>query len=65
MMRKRDKRGRVVKRIPGEYSNKVYSCRVTESEYKVLRKARNMGIDVRDVLVSEIRKRVLDEVYQK
>lgn len=57
-MHKRDKRGRVVKRVPGEYSDKVYSCRVTESEYKLIRKARNLGIDAREVMLSEIRKRV-------
>lgn len=57
-MRKRDKRGRVVKRVPGEYSDKVYSCRVTESEYKLIHKARNLGIDAREVMLSEIRKRV-------
>lgn len=55
-MRKRDNLGRIVKRVKGEYSNKVYSCRVTESEYQLLRKARALGIDTRDVLLSEVRR---------
>ena len=57
-MHKRDKRGRVIKRVPGEYSDKVYSCRITESEYKLIREARKYGIDAREVMLSEIRKRV-------
>jgi hypothetical protein len=58
---KRDERGRVAQRVPGKYSDKVFACRVTESEMALIRKARKMGIDVRGVLLSEIRKRVHDE----
>jgi len=62
---KRDERGRVAQRVPGKYSNKIFACRVTDNEMELIRKARNMGIDVRKVLLTEIRKQVHDESAER
>ena len=58
MDRKRDEFGRIAKRVPGQYSNKIINFRVTENEYRLFKRAQKMGIDARAILLDEIRKRV-------
>jgi hypothetical protein len=57
---KRDKRGRWVKRVSGEYSDKVYSMRLTDAEYSLVMRARNKGLSVRRVLIDTLRDKVGD-----
>jgi hypothetical protein len=54
MMGKKDKRGRWVKRVQGEYSDKVYSMRLTGSEYQLIKRARDKGIEPRKVLIDTL-----------
>lgn len=55
---KRDEKGRVIQRVPGEYSDRVFSFRVTADEYELIQKARKQGIKPRELLLTELRKRV-------
>ena len=61
---KRDERGRVMKRVPGEYSKRIYCFRVTDREYELLKKARASGVDPRDVMLKELRNLVNSEKMQ-
>ena len=54
----RDNRGRWVKRVPGEYSDKVYTMRLTESEYQLVKHAKKSGIEPRSAMLETIRKRL-------
>jgi len=54
MMRKKDKQGRWVKRVKGEYSDKVFSMRLTGSEYSLVMRARDKGIEPRRVLIDTL-----------
>jgi len=56
----RDERFKFMKRVPGEYSNHIYSCRLTDKEWARVERARAMGIDPRDVLLKAL-KEVVDE----
>jgi len=53
-MRKKDKLGRWVKRVQGEYSDKVFSMRLTGSEYQLVMRARDKGIEPRRVLIDNL-----------
>jgi len=53
-MRKKDKQGRWVKRVQGEYSDKVFSMRLTGSEFQLLKRARDKGIEPRRVLIDTL-----------
>ena len=57
-MRKKDKLGRWVKRVQGEYSDKVFSVRLTGSEYKLVMRARDKGIEPRKVLIETLKDKV-------
>jgi hypothetical protein len=57
-MVKRDKQGRWVKRVSGEYSDKVYSMRLTDAEYSLVMRARDKGLSVRKVLIDTLREKV-------
>jgi len=56
--KKRDKHGRWVKRVQGEYSDKVFSMRLTGSEYQVIEHACNSGISPRKVLIETLKDKV-------
>jgi hypothetical protein len=58
IMIKRDKRGRWVKRVSGEYSDRVYSIRLTDGEYQLVMRARDEGISPRKVLIETLREHV-------
>jgi hypothetical protein len=55
---KRDKRGRWVKRVQGEYSDRVFSMRLTDKEYSLVMCARDKGLSVRRVLIDTLRDRM-------
>lgn len=57
-MRKKDKLGRWVKRVQGEYSDKIFSMRLTRSEYQVVERARDVGLSPRKVLIETLRDKV-------
>jgi hypothetical protein len=61
---KRDERGRVMKRVPDEYSKRIYGFRVTEREYALIKRARERGIEPREVMLKELRKLVENENVQ-
>lgn len=54
-MVKKDKRGRWVKRVQGEYSDRVFSMRLTDAEYSLIKRARSKGIEPRDVMVRALK----------
>jgi len=64
-MRKKDKRGRWVKRVQGEYSDKVFSMRLTGSEYQLVKRARSEGISPRQVLIDTLQDKLEGGVYEK
>jgi len=57
-MVKRDKRGRVVCRVDGIKSNKVFSFRVTQKEFELIHRARRDGHDPRQILLDQLRSRL-------
>jgi len=59
-MVKRDKRGRVICRVDGVKSDRVFSFRVTQKEYNLIQRARRDGHDPREILLNKIR-RVVDD----
>jgi hypothetical protein len=59
-MIKKDKRGRWVKRVKGEYSDKVFSMRLTGSEYQLVKRARAEGIEPRRVLIDTLQDKLKD-----
>ena len=61
---RRDERGRVIKRVPDEYSKRIYGFRVTEREYALIKRARASGIEPREVMLKELRKLVENEKMQ-
>jgi len=54
MMRKKDKQGKWVKRVQGEYSDRVFSMRLTGSEYQLIARARDKGLSPRRVLIDTL-----------
>jgi len=58
MDKKRDKRGRWVKRVPGEYSKHVYAMRLTDNEYQLVKRARADGLSPRKAMIEMLRKRL-------
>jgi len=54
-MRKKDKLGRWVKRVHGEYSNKVLGLRLTDDEYSLVMRARKNGYEPRALMMDAIR----------
>jgi hypothetical protein len=60
MMRKKDKKGRWVKRVQGEYSDKVFSMRLTGSEYQLVKRARAEGLEPRRVLIDTLQDKLKD-----
>ena len=57
-MIKRDKRGRVVCRVDGVKSDRVFSFRVTQNEYDLIHRARRSGHDPRQILLDQLRSRL-------
>jgi len=57
-MVKRDKRGRVVQRVDGQYSDRVFAMRLTSDEYRFVEIARQKGVDVRDLFVNSLKNKV-------
>jgi hypothetical protein len=57
-MVKRDKRGRVVCRVDGQYSDRVVSFRVTQKEFDIIQRAKKHGHDPRQVLIDQLRSRL-------
>ena len=55
---KRDRRGRVVCRVDGAKSDRVFSFRVTQKEYELIRYARHQGHDPRQILLDQLRSRL-------
>ena len=56
MIKERGKNGRFIKRVEGEYSNRFYTLRLTDSEFKLISKAKAKGVDLRGILLDGIRK---------
>jgi len=54
-MRKKDKQGRWVKRVDGEYSKHVFSMRLTDAEYSLVKRARADGIEPRKAMIDALR----------
>ncbi|HPB85683.1 MAG TPA: hypothetical protein PLR63_07840 [Paludibacteraceae bacterium] len=50
-----------MKRVPDEYSKRIYGFRVTEREYALIKRARERGIEPREVMLKELRKLVENE----
>ena len=50
-----------MKRVPDEYSKRIYGFRVTEREYALIKRARASGIEPREVMLKELRKLVENE----
>lgn len=57
-MVKRDKRGRVIQRVDGQYSDRIYSVRLTAREYSLIETAKQRGVDVRALLVDTLQKKL-------
>jgi len=57
-MVKRDYRGRVVCRVDGVKSDRVFSFRVTQREFELIHKARQNGHDPRDILLKQLKREV-------
>jgi len=55
-MVKRDKHGRVMCRVDGVQSDRVFSIRLTQKEYDLISHARQSGHDPREILLSQIKK---------
>ena len=55
-MVKRNEKGKILKRVPGEYSNKLITFRVTESEFRLIKDAKKRGFEPRAVVLTEARK---------
>lgn len=55
---KRDKQGRVIQRVEGQYSKRIFSMRLTDAEYKFIEIARQQGVDVRDLFVNSLKSKV-------
>ena len=64
-MVKRDKRGRVVCRVDGVKSDKVFSFRVTQNEYDLIRRAKKTGHDPRQILLDQLRTRLETKNHAK
>ena len=64
-MVKRDKRGRVVCRVDGIKSDKVFSFRVTQKEYDMIRRARRNGHDPRQILLDQLQSRLESKKHDK
>jgi len=60
-MVKRDKRGRVMCRVPGVRSDRVFSFKVTQKEYDLIHLARRNGHDPREILLDNLREVVKDD----
>jgi len=59
--RKRDAKGRVVQRVPGVYSDRIFNFRVTEDELSLIKKAINFGLIPRDAVLKEAQKVLKNE----
>lgn len=57
-MVKRDKRGRVVCRVHGVKSNRVFAMRLTQKEFDLIMRARRNGHDPREILLDQLRSRL-------
>jgi hypothetical protein len=57
-MVKRDKLGRVVCRVDGVKSDKVFSLRLTQKEYDLIQRAKKGGHDPREILLDQLRSRL-------
>ena len=58
---KRNKEGKILKRVPGKYSNKLITFRVTEDEFRLIKDAKEKGLEPRAVVLKAARK-VIDDV---
>jgi len=61
MMVKRDKKGRITKRVAGEYSKRIYAFRVTNQEHELIHHAKKLGLDPRMIILKEARKLVTND----
>jgi len=57
-MVKRDKRGRIVCRVSGIKSDRIFAMRLTQKEYDLVMRARRDGHDPRRVLLDQLRSRL-------
>jgi hypothetical protein len=64
-MVKRDKRGRVVCRVSGVKSDRVFSFRVTQKEFDLIKRARDDGHDPRQILLDQLRSRLETKNHAK
>lgn len=64
-MVKRDKRGRVVCRVDGVKSNRVFAMRLTQKEFDLVMRARRDGHDPREILLDQLRSRLESKKYAK
>jgi len=62
-MRKKDKLGRWVKRVEGEYSDKLLGLRLTEDEYSLVMRARAKGYEPRKIMIDAIRDKLEGDGY--
>jgi len=63
-MIKRDKQGRVIQRVDGQYSNRVFAMRLTDAEYRFVEIARQQGVDVRDLFVNSLKTKVRSKRHE-
>jgi len=57
-MVKSDSRKRSVRRVQDAVSDRVYSFRVTQKEYDLIRYARDRGHDPRQILLDQLRSKI-------
>lgn len=57
-MVKSDSRKRSVRRVQDAVSDRVYSFRVTQKEYGLIRYARDRGHDPRQILLDQLRSKI-------
>jgi len=64
-MVKRDKRGRVVCRVDGVQSDRVFAMRLTQKEFDLIMRARRDGHDPRRILLDQLRSRLETNKHAK
>jgi len=64
-MVKRDKRGRIVCRVDGIKSDRIFAMRLTQKEFDLVMRARRDGHDPRRILLDQLRSRLESKKYAK
>jgi len=64
-MVKRDKHGRIVCRVDGVKSDRVFGMRLTQKEYDLVQRARRDGHDPRQILLDQLRSRLETKKHVK